>query len=133
MKHWRDHIRAAWTWARRVEVQADDRIAATGAWLVDHRPRTRVHWTVVALGLLVVMGGVADYLTLPPPIPSYRDVRAGWKSSEAWLYDRHGVLIDSSRVDFARRRLGWVPLDKVAETTRTTLVANTENDALGSP
>lgn len=123
MMRWREYMRTAWVWARAVEGRVDDFIAASGRWLVDHRPRTRAHWVVAALGLLIVAGGVIDYLTLPPPIPTYRDVRAGWRSSEAWLYDRHGVLIDSSRVDYARRRLAWVPLDKVADTTRTTLVA----------
>jgi penicillin-binding protein 1C len=120
MTAWRDRARTAWQW---VETAIDDRIAATGAWLVDHRPRTRGQWAVALLGLLVVAGGVVDYLTLPPPIPGYREVRANWKASEAWLYDRHGVLIDSSRVDFARRRLAWVTLDKVAASTKTTLVA----------
>jgi penicillin-binding protein 1C len=123
MSRWGEWVRAAWTRARAIENRVDDGIAATGRWLVDHRPRTRAHWIVATLGLLVVAGGVIDYLTLPPPIPGYRDARADWKSSEAWLYDRHGVLIDSSRVDFDRRRLAWVPLDKVAEPTRTTLIA----------
>jgi len=123
MMRWREYMRTAWDWARKVEGRVDDMIAATGSWLIDHRPRTRAHWIVATLGLLVIAGGLVDYLTLPPPIPTYRDVRAGWKSSEAWLYDRHGVLIDSSRVDYARRRLAWVTLDKVADTTRTTLVA----------
>ena len=35
-------------------------------------------------------------------MPDYAQVRAAWQPSEAWLYDRNGVLIDSSRVDFAR-------------------------------
>ncbi|WP_375398410.1 penicillin-binding protein 1C [uncultured Sphingomonas sp.] len=66
---------------------------------------------------------MVDYLTLPPPLPDYRTVRARWQPSEAWLYDRNGVLIDSSRVDFAQRRLAWVPIDKVAPAARTILVA----------
>ncbi|MGN6817138.1 MAG: penicillin-binding protein 1C [Sphingomonas sp.] len=123
MSGWRDRALAVWTWARGVEGEVDDRIAAIGGWLVEHRPRTRAHWTIAALCLLVAVGAVLDYLTLPPPIPSYQAVRANWKSSEAWLYDRHGVLIDSSRVDFDRRRLGWTTLDKVADTTRQVLVA----------
>lgn len=123
MSRWAERARVLWNRARAIEAKVDDGIATTGRWLVDHRPRTRAHWIVATLGLLVIAGGVIDYLTLPPPIPTYRDTRAGWKSSEAWLYDRHGVLIDSSRVDYARRRLGWVTLDKVADTTKTTLVA----------
>ncbi|UIJ45926.1 penicillin-binding protein 1C [Sphingomonas cannabina] len=56
-------------------------------------------------------------------MPSYAQVRAAWKPSEAWLYDRNGRLVDSIRVDFERRRLAWTPLDKVAEPMKATLVA----------
>ncbi|WP_406694162.1 penicillin-binding protein 1C [Sphingomonas cannabina] len=65
----------------------------------------------------------ADWITRPPPLPSYAQVRAAWKPSEAWLYDRNGRLVDSIRVDFERRRLAWTPLDKVAEPMKATLVA----------
>lgn len=58
---------------------------------------------VVALILLLLM-------TMPPRLPSYRDTVADWQPSEAWLYDRSGRLIDSQRVNFAARRLGWVSL-----------------------
>ncbi len=75
---------------------------------------------VVAIG--VAVGGL-DYATRPPPLPGYAQVRARWQPSEAWLYDRHGVLIDSARVDFARRRLAWTPLDQVAPVARATIVA----------
>ncbi len=64
-----------------------------------------------------------DYATLPPPLPSYAQTRAAWHPSESWLYDRHGHLIDSARVDFAARRLAWTPLDAVSPVTRETIVA----------
>ncbi|WP_293987137.1 penicillin-binding protein 1C [Sphingomonas sp.] len=60
---------------------------------------------------------------MPPRMPDYAMVRAAWQPSEAWLYDRNGVLIDSSRVDFARRRLGWTPLDKIAAPVGEAVVA----------
>ncbi|MFA5966444.1 MAG: penicillin-binding protein 1C [Sphingomonas sp.] len=60
---------------------------------------------------------------MPPPLPSYRQVVADWHPSEAWLYDRHGRLLDSARVDFAARRLGWTPLARVSPVTREVLVA----------
>ncbi|WP_419807849.1 penicillin-binding protein 1C [Sphingomonas sp.] len=62
-------------------------------------------------------------LTAPPAVPPFALVRTAATPSEAWLYDRHGVLLDSSRVDFARRRLAWTPLDQVSPVTRATLVA----------
>ncbi len=76
-------------------------------------------------GLLVlILAAVGfDWATFPPPLPGYAQVRAAWKPSEAWLYDRHGVLIDSARVNFAARRLAWVPLDKIAPVVPATVVA----------
>ncbi|WOK38254.1 penicillin-binding protein 1C [Sphingomonas sp. C3-2] len=64
------------------------------------------------------------FATLPPPMPDYATVRGEWRPSEAWLYDRHGVLIDSMRVDFAARRLDWTPLDKIAPIVGETLMAS---------
>ena len=75
------------------------------------------------LGLLVGLAALVDYATAPPPLPDYELVRGGWRPSEAWLHDRHGVLIDSERVNFAARRLAWVPVDRVSPVARRTIVA----------
>jgi len=85
--------------------------------------RTREGQAFASIGLAALLFGIADYITMPPPLPSYRQVVADWHPSEAWLYDRHGRLLDSARVNFAARRLGWTPLDKVSQVTRDTLVA----------
>lgn len=71
---------------------------------------------------VAVAGGTLDYATRPPALPDYVQVRAAWHPSEAWLYDRHGVLIDSARVNFAARRLAWTPLDAVSRAARDTIV-----------
>ena len=84
--------------------------------------RTRTGATVAALTLALLAFIAVDYATLPPPLPTYTQVRAAWRPSEAWLYDRNGELIDSARVDFAARRLGWTPLDHVSPITRETIV-----------
>jgi penicillin-binding protein 1C len=83
---------------------------------------TREGKAFAGIGVVALLLGVADYITMPPPLPSYRQVVADWHPSEAWLYDRHGRLLDSARVDFAARRLGWTPLAKVSRVTRETLV-----------
>lgn len=93
---------------------AYDRAAAT-VW-----SRAGLAWSAAGLVLLAI--GLADYATLPPPLPGYAQVRARWQPSEAWLYDRDGVLIDSARVDFAVRRLAWTPLDRVSQAARETIV-----------
>jgi len=64
-----------------------------------------------------------DYTTLPPALPDFAGVRAAWYPSEAWLYDRSGVLIDSARVNFAARRLAWTPLAAISNDARETIVA----------
>ena len=78
-------------------------------------------WSILVLAALF---GLADWFTRPPPLPGYAQVRAAWRPSEAWLYDRNGALLDSSRVDFATRRLAWTPLGQVAPVVRATIIAS---------
>ena len=63
-------------------------------------------------------------LTLPPLLPDYARVVAVWRPSEAWLYDRHGVLLDSQRVAFKARRLAWVPLKDMSPALVETVIAS---------
>ena len=80
-----------------------------------------------ALGWLalatLILATAAHLLTRPPAMPAYETVRADWKPSEAWLYDRDGRLLDSERVDFERRRLAWVPLKDISPDVRDMVVA----------
>ncbi|MFM9852314.1 MAG: penicillin-binding protein 1C [Sphingomonadaceae bacterium] len=62
-------------------------------------------------------------LTLPPLLPSYARVVGAWQPSEAWLYDRQGQLLDSQRVNFAARRLGWVKVADIAPVLIDTIIA----------
>jgi len=80
-------------------------------------------WAAGAIALVALVVALLDWLTYPPPMPSYAQTRAAWRPSEAWLYDRHGRLLDSSRVDFAARRLAWTPLDRIAPVVRATVIA----------
>jgi penicillin-binding protein 1C len=74
---------------------------------------------LVPLGLLAAL-----YIaTFPPLLPSHARVVAAWHPSEAWLYDRNGRLIDSERVDFKARRLGWVTLADIAPVVAETVIA----------
>ncbi|WEK44404.1 MAG: penicillin-binding protein 1C [Candidatus Sphingomonas colombiensis] len=86
-------------------------------------PPARRAWPIVAILLVATLFGLIDWFTRPPPLAGYAQVRAAWRPSEAWLYDRNGVLLDSSRVDFASRRLAWTPLDQIAPIVRTTIIA----------
>lgn len=84
-----------------------------------HRLRDALAWIALALLILVTAAHLA---TRPPPMPAFDDVRADWKPSEAWLYDRDGQLLDSERVNFERRRLAWVPLNDISPAVRTAVV-----------
>ena len=76
-------------------------------------------WFALALLLLTT---IAHLLTRPPAMPAFATVRADWRPSEAWLYDRTGQLLDSERVDFERRRLAWVPLGDISPAVRDAVV-----------
>lgn len=91
------------------------RLRRAGAWL-HRRP-----WLWL-LALLALPVGI-DVWSLPPPMPSYHQTRAAWRPSEAWLHDRNGKLLETIRVNFAVRRLDWVPLDQIAPALRDDVVA----------
>lgn len=79
--------------------------------------RRAIEWVrrrpFAVLVVLLLVPIVAAAWTRPPPMPSYEETRAGWRSSEAWLRDRHGRLLDTVRIDHEVRRLNWVALDEL--------------------
>jgi penicillin-binding protein 1C len=77
-------------------------------WLYDgfHRAKFRIGFIFLLLSLLVYA------VSSTPQGPAA--ARAAWRSSEAKLLDRHGVVIQQSRVDTARRALDWVPLQQMS-------------------
>lgn len=87
----------------------------------------RVGWRVwlgrAALAALILLTA-AHLVTRPPALPDYQAVRGAWQPSEAWLYDRNGQLIDSVRVNFARRRMAWVPLSAISTPVKTVVIAS---------
>ncbi|PHV10573.1 penicillin-binding protein 1C [Chitinimonas sp. BJB300] len=56
-----------------------------------------------------------------PPDPAA--IRKGWRSSEASLLDRHGQVIQSTRVDKQQRRLAWVTLADISPTLLPAVLA----------
>lgn len=78
------------------------------------------------LGVPVALG----YWTMPPAMPSYAETRQNWKSSEAWLRDRDGRLLQTIRLDYAVRRLEWTPLERIAPAVREHVVAGEDRSFL---
>ena len=58
-----------------------------------------------------------------PAAPPFEAVRAAHGSSDARLLDRHGVVLDTRRIDATRRRADWIPLPSISPSLRTAIVA----------
>lgn len=120
-------------WISQLLRRIDDFPVALAGWARrQHAAYRERGWRGVFTPMRVVLGAAAlligafvalSWSTRPPPLPPYDKVVADWRASEAWLYDRNGRLIDSSRVDYQARRLAWVRLGDVSQVTRDTLVA----------
>jgi penicillin-binding protein 1C len=57
-------------------------------------------------------------------LPSYAEVRAAYRPSEALLLDRHGAPLQALRIDASVRRLPWMRLDEISPALRNALIAS---------
>lgn len=73
---------------------------------------------------LLVLTGAFSAWTRPPALPSYEKTRTGWRASEAWLRGRDGRLLQTVRIDFAVRRLDWVPIERIAPSLQESVIAS---------
>ena len=85
--------------------------------------RARNRWLLALTALLALAGAALDWRTAPPKAPDFAVLQSSWKSSEAWLYDRNGGLLDEVRIDFTMRRLAWTPLAAISPDLRRDVVA----------
>ena len=85
--------------------------------------RRRNRWLLALAALLGLAGVALDWRTAAPKAPDFTALQSSWKSSEAWLYDRNGGLLDEVRIDFAMRRLAWTPLAAISPALRRDVVA----------
>jgi penicillin-binding protein 1C len=77
----------------------------------------RVPWRGVALALVLALTtGAASAL------PSFAEVKAAHRPSDVTLLDRHGVAIQTIRVDAGVRRLAWVPIGEMSPALLTAIV-----------
>jgi penicillin-binding protein 1C len=70
-----------------------------------------IKWTGLLLGLGLLIGG-GFFLTTGgvKTLPSFEEVKASYKKSDALLLDRYGRIIHEMRVENMGRRLDWVGL-----------------------
>ena len=67
---------------------------------------------LAAGGVLAAIG--VWVLTTPAPMPTFAKVREAYRTSDAVLRDRRGVIIHEMRVDLSGRSLDWVVLGEVS-------------------
>ncbi len=74
--------------------------------------------------LIGVLAFLLSFLTAGPALalPSYREVREGYRSSESLLLDRNGQLLHERRTDLSVRRLAWTPLEEVSPALQASVV-----------
>ena len=63
---------------------------------------------------IFVMLALAGATQATQAAPTFEAVRAGYRSSDAQLLDRHGEAIQSLRIDMTVRRLAWVALNDIS-------------------
>lgn len=85
----------------------------------------RVRWLLIGLATAAIAAAVI--LVWPVQVPSFEAVRSAYLPSEAWLLDRHGVLLDSKRIRFDVRRLAWVPLSQVSPALINALISGEDH------
>ena len=71
---------------------------------------------LLALGVLLLWPAAG--------VPGFAAVKARWTPSEAYLVDRHGELLDETRVNFGVRRFDWVSLDAISPAFVSAVIDN---------
>lgn len=50
----------------------------------------------------------------PVSVPAFAQVKSQYEPSDAYLLDRHGIVLDSQRINFDVRRLSWTSLEDIS-------------------
>ena len=83
-------------------------------------PRWRL---ALAGGAALLLGaGAVWHAAAPAALPGFAATRAAYTSTEAYLLDRNGALLQAQRQDYRRRRLPWVALDQVSPALTAAIV-----------
>ncbi len=59
-----------------------------------------------------------------PAVPSFQEVWAAYRPSDARLLDRYGDVLHKVRIDQTGRRLGWTPLSEISPALQTAITAS---------
>lgn len=92
--------------------------------LLTRLPPQARRWLAIALTTAALLAaGALHWWTRSPPVPDFAALARDWPSSEAWLHDRSGRPLNTVRVDYQVRRLGWTRLEAISPALRRAVIA----------
>ncbi|HEV8330673.1 MAG TPA: penicillin-binding protein 1C [Steroidobacteraceae bacterium] len=68
----------------------------------------------ILLALFALLAAAAIVIAWPAQAPDFAEVRAGFTPSDAFMLDRDGAVLDTTRIDFDVRRFDWQPLESIS-------------------
>ena len=68
----------------------------------------------IVLGVLAVLFAAVLAIAWPARAPDFAAVRSGFTPSDAFMLDRNGTVLDTTRIDFEVRRFEWQPLPAIS-------------------
>src|SRR5258708_1370575 len=72
----------------------------------------------------LVLGGCVVFVNPAHALPTFDDVRSGWRSSDWVLPGRDGEPLQRTRIDATERRGDWVALQDVSPALREAIVVS---------
>ncbi|MGC2445030.1 transglycosylase domain-containing protein, partial [Candidatus Binatus sp.] len=82
---------------------------------------------LATFGLALAAIGVLMLAVTRPSPPTFAEVRAQWRPSEAQLLDRNGDPVHELRIDRHGRRFAWTPLDEISPALTDAIVASEDH------
>ncbi|HUL57274.1 MAG TPA: penicillin-binding protein 1C [Usitatibacter sp.] len=73
------------------------------------------------------MAFAASLFVAPYPVRPFEEVRAQWRSADAWLLDRNGERLSRVRIDHQRRRGDWTALADVSPALVDAVIASEDH------
>jgi penicillin-binding protein 1C len=89
---------------------------------------TRAPRIILAGMFAAAVAAVASLYVAPYPVADFTAVRDAWHGSDAWLLDRRGEPLSRVRLDYARRRGEWTPLNEVSSVFAATVLASEDKN-----
>ncbi len=68
----------------------------------------------ILLGACAAVVAVVLAIAWPAQAPDFAAVRSGFTPSDAFMLDRNGTVLDTTRIDFEVRRFEWQPLPSIS-------------------